>query len=159
VGSFEKEPGCPDYVTASLSPERIERVCKGECYNPSDRRRRITRVEIVRVRPQVRRDEPVAGLIDDPWRTFPCEPDPAGCAVTFDDPDFAASGRAAAYYARVFEEPAPAVNAGGLRCERDAAGECAKVTLCGAPGAQDDCLAAHEPRAWSSPIWLDPARP
>jgi hypothetical protein len=156
VGSFEQEPGCPEYATAALGPERTRRLCKGECYNPSDRRRRITRIEVVRVRPQLRRDEPVAGLIDDPWRTFPCEPDPAGCAVTFDDPEFVASGRGAAYYARVFEEPAPGVNAGNLRCERDASGECAKVTLCGSPGARDDCLAPHEPRAWSSPIWLDP---
>jgi hypothetical protein len=54
------------------------------------------------------------------------------------------------------EEPAPGVNADNLRCEFDEKGECVKLNLCGGPDArEDDCLAEHEPRAWSSPIFVD----
>ena len=39
----------------------------------------------------------------------------------------------------------------------DAAGNCVKVNPCPSPaGEDDDCLAEAEPRAWSSPIYLDP---
>jgi hypothetical protein len=155
VGSFEQLPGCPDYAVQALGPDEIERICKGECYHPSDARRLVTRIEVVRVRPQARPGEPVAALIEDPWRSFPCDPDPRGCAVTFEDPDYAASGRDALYYVRAYEETAPAINAAGIRCQRDAEGNCVKPTLCGSPEASDDCLADHEPRAWSSPIFVD----
>jgi len=156
VGSFEQRDGCPDDALAALSPERLAHLCKGECYHPGDRRRLITRIEIVRIRPQQEPGEEVASLIEDPWRSFACEPDPAGCAVTVSDPDFARDGRDTVYYARVFEAPAPAINAGNLRCERDAAGNCVRVHPCPGPaGNDDDCLAPHQPRAWSSPIWAD----
>ncbi len=113
----------------------------------------------MRIRPQTRPEEDVRGLIQDPWRSFACEPDPAGCSVTFSDPEFARSGREIVYYARVFEEPKPGINAGNLRCEYDAEGRCSEVNLCPGPGGRtDDCLTDHEPRAWSSPIWLDRAR-
>ena len=156
VGSFAQKPGCPDYATATLAPERLEHLCKGECYNPDDERRVITRIEVVRIRPQNRPDEPIAPLIEDPWRIYLCQPDPAGCSVTFEDSDYAGGARDALYYVRAIEEPAPAINAAGLRCEYDEKGECVKVNLCGAPGTNDDdCLAEHEPRAWSSPIFVD----
>jgi hypothetical protein len=159
VGSFEQQPGCPEYARQALGEERLERVCLGECYNPADRRRLITRIEVVRIRPQSHADEPVAPLIEDPWRSLPCDPDPAGCTVTFGDPDFAGVGRDALYYVRAIEEPAPGINAGGIRCERDAAGRCIEATVCGSPETADsDCLAEHEPRAWSSPIFVDYAR-
>ena len=154
VGSFEQRPGCPDWAAEALGPERLEHVCRGECYYPGERRRKITRIEVVRVRPQIRAGENVSALIEDPWRSFACEPDPAGCAVTFEDPGFAAGARDAVYYVRAVEEPAPKINAGQLRCERDAEGNCTKVELCGSDDA-DDCLAPHEPRAWSSPIYVD----
>ncbi len=154
VGSFEQLPGCPDESADALGPEELERICKGECYHPSDERRRISRIEVVRVRPQERPGEPVEPLIDDPWRTFSCEPDPAGCTVLFEDPDYAADHRDTVYYVRAFEESKPAVNAGNLRCERDEAGHCIGVDLCGGDPT-DDCLGEHEPRAWSSPIWVD----
>jgi len=160
VGSFEQEPGCPDYAVGSLSEERLQHLCKGECYNPSDRRRPITRIELVRIRPQNHPGEPVASLIESPWRTFECEPDPAGCSVTFEDPDFASDGRDTLYYARAIEAPAPAINAANLRCEYDDEGRCLKVDLCNDTGGSDgDCLAEHEPRAWSSPIFVDFATP
>ncbi len=154
VGSFEQQPGCPDYATNALDPDRLEHVCKGECYNPSAERRSITRIEIIRIRPQNTPDEPLAPLIEDPWKTFECDGDPMGCSVTFDDPDYARFGRDTVYYARALEAPAPGVNAGGLRCERDAEGQCTDVTLCGVDSI-DDCLDEHEPRAWSSPIFVD----
>jgi hypothetical protein len=160
VGSFEQRPGCPDTAGAALGAEDLERICKGECYHPSDQRRVISRVEIVRIRPQQRPDEDVAGLIDDPWRSFACDPDPGGCAVTVSDPEFAASGREALYYARAFEEPAPAINAANVRCDYDEEGRCLRANLCPGPdGVEDDCLASDEPRAWSSPIWIDVAGP
>ena len=58
------------------------------------------------------------------------------------------------------EAPAPAINAANLRCEYDGEGRCAKVDLCNdTDTVDDDCLAEHEPRAWSSPIFVDFATP
>ena len=154
VGSFEQEPGCPDSSVNALDPARIERLCRGECYHPSDRRRTISRVEVVRIRPQNRVDEPIADLIEDPWRVLTCDPDPAGCAVVFSDPEFEGSGRDALYYVRAIETPSPAINADNLRCERDAEGRCIAVHPCTGVLDSDDCLADSEQRAWSSPIFL-----
>jgi hypothetical protein len=155
VGSFEQEPGCPDYATTALGPDRLEHVCKGECYNPSPKRRSITRIEVVRIRPQSRPGEPIDPLIEDPWRSFECDGSPEGCSITFDDPEYRSTGRDTVYYVRAIEAPKPGVNAGGIRCERDATGNCVgEVKLCGGD-PKDDCLAEHEPRAWSSPIFLD----
>ena len=159
VGSYEQLPGCPDYVASSLGAERTAYVCKNECYNPSDRRRLISRIEVVRIRPQISADEPIAPLIEDPWRSLRCQPDPAGCAVTFTDPEYETDGRNTVYYVRAIETPAPGINAGGVRCENDAAGDCVAVDLCSG-GVEDECLAPQEPKAWSSPIYVDrPAGP
>jgi hypothetical protein len=156
AGSFEQKPGCPPDAGDALGPERLERLCKGECYHPGDARRLITRIEIVRIVPQAAASEEVAHLIDDPWRVFACKPDPQGCAYTFSDPEFPDLERGVLYYARAFESSEPAINAGSLRCERDAEGNCTKVSLCPGPdGDADDCLAPREPRAWSSPIYVD----
>ena len=156
VGSFEEKPGCPDAAQQALGPEDIQRICLGECYHPSDQRRLITRIEVVKITPQMSRDEDVAALVMDPWKSFECEPDPSGCVVSFSDPDFVRGGRESLYYVRAFEAEAPGVNAGNVRCTRDAEGNCTGVNLCPGPrGAQDDCLSPHEPRAWSTPIWLD----
>ena len=156
VGSFEQEPGCPDYAVRGLSPQRLTHLCKGECYYPADQRRLITRIEVVRIQPRVRPGEPIGGLIDDPWRVFSCPPDPAGCSVEFEDPGFASDGRDSVYYVRAIEQPSPAINAGGLRCERDAEGRCTRVRRCGtADTVGDDCLSETEERAWSSPIFVD----
>jgi hypothetical protein len=156
VGSFEQQPGCPDSVAEVLGNEDLERICKGECYHPADERRPITRIEIVRIRPQQDPAEDVAELIDDPWRSFSCDGDPAGCSVTFTDPEFDGS-RESVYYARAYEPSKPTINAGGVRCERDANGDCISVDLCpGDGGPSSDCLSPAEPRAWSSPIWVEP---
>jgi hypothetical protein len=156
VGSFEQKPGCPDASLEALGAADLERICKGECYHPSDQRRRITRIEIVKIRPQREEGEAVGGLVHDPWKSFACEPDPVGCTETFSDTEFAEQGRDAVYYARVFEAPLQGVNGDNLRCERDAEGNCTKVTLCpGDEGDADQCLGEKEPRAWSSPIFVD----
>ncbi len=158
VGSFEPKDGCPPASHASLSPERLETLCRGECYYPSDRRRAITAIEIVRIRPQVRPGEPVENLIEDPWRRFPCSPDPGGCAVRFEDPEFRTSGRDALYYARAVEEESMAINGANLRTEFDAQGNPIRTTPCYGDYRTDfdeDCLAPVQERAWSSPIYID----
>jgi len=160
VGSFEQKPGCPDSVGSALGSRDLERICKGECYFPSDQRRVITRIEVVKIRPQQMKGEDVGPLIQDPWRSMTCDPSPAGCTAHFPDPDFAREGRDALYYARVFETPIQAINGDNLRCERDAEGNCTKVTLCPGPqGDADQCLGEKEPRAWSSPIFVDYGKP
>ncbi len=154
VGSPVQLPGCPSGREGPPA-DRLARLCRNECNNPSSERRRITRIEVVRIRPQVRADEPVGGLIEDPWRTLPCSGDPAGCQVTFDDPEGVPGARRALYYVRAIQEPTPAVNAGALRCERDAEGRCVRMHACYGDYRtpwNDDCLAPNEERAWSSPI-------
>jgi hypothetical protein len=156
VGSFEQKPGCPDSSLSALGAADLQRLCKGECYFPSDQRRIVTRIEIVKIRPQQEEGENVSPLITDPWRSFACEPDPTGCTATFPDADFVRDGRDAVYYARVFETPIQAVNGDNLRCTYDEQGNCTKVLLCpGEGGDADDCLGEKEPRAWSSPIFVD----
>jgi hypothetical protein len=161
VGSLEEKPGCSRDTAALVSAKRLERLCRGECYNPSDVRRRIARIEVVRIRPQAFAGEAVAELIEDPWRIFQCDERREGCVYTFTDADFPASRRDALYYARAVEEPSAAVNAGGLRCERDASGRCTHIAPCSADPS-DDCLHETEERAWSSPIfvgWSGPPAP
>ena len=159
VGAQKQKPGCPEFSEQTLAASRLEALCNGECFNPSDERKLITRIEVVRIRPQAQPGEPVAGLIDDPWRVFSCEPSQSGCVVQFEDPEFATAPRSATYYVRAIEEPSPTVNAKNLRCETDASGRCVQVNPCYGDyrtPASDDCLADSEERAWSSPIYLDP---
>jgi hypothetical protein len=161
AGAFHQKPGCPDYATAALSPERLHHLCRDECYHPSDQRKRVTRIEVVRMRPQLREDEPIDSLVEDPWRVIPWPPDPAGCSVEFEDPEFPESGRDAVYYVRAVEEPSPAVNGANLRCRWDAEGNCVATDPCYGDEEmtpyQEDCLSTVEERAWSSPIFVDQA--
>jgi hypothetical protein len=154
---LHQEPGCTD-APEGVSRERLEWLCAGECYNPSDERRLVTRIEVVRIRPQAAPHEPVAVLIEDPWRVFPCDPDPSGCVVRFDDPDFVDGGRDAVYYVRAIEESSPVINARNLRCSYDETGRCTAMDPCYGDyrtPASDDCEELSEERAWSSPIFVD----
>jgi hypothetical protein len=116
----------------------------------------------VRILPQTKPDEPIASLVSDPWRTFACPPSDAGCKVEFEDPDFVTGARDATYYVRAIEEASPAINAGGLRCEKGPKGECLKAHPCYGDyrtDFKDDCLAPNEERAWSSPIFVRKVTP
>jgi hypothetical protein len=155
AGAFEQKPGCPPYSTEALSPDRLERLCRGECYNPSDRRRSVTRVEVIRIRTQLSPDEDVSTLIEDPWRVFLCPLDVGACRVNFSDDDFPTVGRDTLYYVRAVEEPSMAVAADPLGCERDNEGRCVKQHPCFGRPDSDDCLARTEERAWSSPIFVN----
>jgi len=158
LGAFEQKPGCPADSLNALPKERLEGLCGGECYHPSDHRKAIDRIEVVRIRPRTSAEEPIEGLIDDPWRTLPCPGDGGGCRVAFSDPDYADARRDSVYYVRAIEVASPTVNGDQLRCSRDEAGVCIEVNPCRAsePTAyDDDCLASVEERAWSSPIFVD----
>lgn len=158
AGSFEQKPGCPPDALSALPPDRIERLCRGECYNPSDARRKITRIEIVRIFPGKAGGELMKDRIQDPWKVLSCPAGGDGCIVEFEDPAFAASGGDVLYYARAIEEAMPTVAADPLRCTRDASGRCVEVDPCFLEPESDDCLSPAEHRAWSSPIFVSDAR-
>ncbi len=161
VGAFEQRPGCPDRAGAGLSRAALEALCYGECDHPGDVRIPIEAIEIVRIRPQTASGEPLQDRIEDPWRRFECEPDPAGCRVRFRDDAFASAGGDVVYYARALQRPTPAINGAGARVRFDDAGRAvsARPCLAGIGGdAGDDCLAPVSERAWSSPIFVDRMR-
>jgi hypothetical protein len=158
VGSFEQLPGCGEDATSALEPERLARLCQGECYHPSSERRLIDRIEVVRIRPQRAPDEQIVGLVEDPWKVIHCDPDPAGCVAAFVDEEFVRSGRDALYYVRAIEAPSLAVAADPLGCRRDESGRCVQVDPCFGRPDDDDCLAQTEERAWSSPIFVNQER-
>jgi len=151
AGSFVQKPGCPPDVIQALGEERVNRLCVGECYNPGDRRRRITRIEVIRIQRQQSESEPVDDLIEDPWKIIPCPEDPELCVVEFEDPSYAEHRRDLLYYVRAIQEPTPTVNGGALRCESEQCDPCYGNFR---TPANDDCLADTEERAWSSPIFL-----
>ncbi len=158
VGSFKQEPGCPEYVRQALDEKRLSKLADGECYNPTDERYLIDRIEVVRIRPQVAPDEPIAGLVEDTWRSFPCQPDPNGCSVEFSDEEFPGSGRDTVYYVRAIEEPSPIINGGNLRTEFDEEGRATSVNPCWGDhriDRDDHCQTELGHRAWSSPIFVN----
>jgi len=157
-GSFEQLPGCPEGVFNSLSPERLEKLAQGECYHPSDIRRRLTHMEVVRIRPQQHAQEAVTNLIDDPWLRFECPDNSSTCQVEFEDTDFSNGQRDSLYYVRVFEAPLPMVNGSNLRTQFNDRGQAQAVNPCYGDyrvDRGDDCLGKVAPRAWSSPIFVD----
>ena len=102
--------------------------------------------------------EDVGSLIEDPWRRFPCQPDPRGCTVIFEDPEYPASGRDVLYYARAIQEETPAINGANLRTQFDAEGNAVAIEPCYGDYRtpfDEECLAPVSERAWSSPIFLD----
>jgi hypothetical protein len=154
AGSFEQRPGCPQDTIDVLGSERLASLCRGECQNPGDHRRPITRIEVVRIRPRLEGEASVDPLIEDPWRVLPCDGDPRGCEVAFEDPGFATDGRDAIYYVRAIERASPVIAADPLGCTRDETGACLVVDPCLDRPRGDDCRTLSEQRAWSSPIFL-----
>ena len=161
VGSFVQQPGCPARSHAALPPERLDRLCLGECHHPGETRIPIEAIEVVRIRPQRSADEPIEELIDDPWVRIRCPGDPEGCVVRFADPDFTSAGRDAVYYVRALQAETPAINADTVRVRRDETGAIVGAEPCSGgyrTDPDDDCLAPASERAWSSPIFVDFAR-
>ena len=101
----------------------------------------------------------MSSLIEDPWRSFDCDLGSSnGCEVEFTDPDFATSGRDTVYYVRALQTGQSTINAGGLRCELDARGQCIGVNACygdDRTSQKDNCSDEVQHRAWSSPIFID----
>lgn len=162
AGAFVQKPGCPERATAALSPGRLAALCAGECDNPSDVRHPIEAIEVVRIRPRVDDAEDPADLIEDPWKRFPCDPDPAGCTVQFSDSDFAGAGRDAVYYVRAIQPATPAINGDLLRTTFDDEGNAVATKPCYGDhrvALDDDCLAPARERAWSSPIFVNHRAP
>lgn len=158
IGAYKQKPGCPGYAKAGLDEKRIAKICGGECDNPSDERAKITRIEVVKVRPQATKGEALASLIQDRFIVHQCEAREDGsCTFTFTDPSYAADKRDALYYVKAIQEAEPMINADPLKCERDASGKCIKVNICYGDyrSGADECTAPAEPRAWSSPIYVD----
>ena len=162
LGAFEQLPGCPAEVEEALTPERLKRLCLGECHHPGERRKKIDRIEVVRIRPQVDAGEPIAPLVEDPWLTLPCGDGDGGeaCLVAFEDAEFQPGGRETVYYVRAIEEPSLAVGGGRVRCEQASGEDCDRYRFCPDPGVvggdPSDCLGPVEERAWSSPIFVLP---
>ena len=157
VGSFKQLPGCPEFTIEGMSGERIEKLCAGECYNPSSERHKVTRIEIIKITPQVNSNENVSELIMDPWLSLPCENNINGCEVKFEDKDFIKDDRQAVYYARAIQEPTETINGDALRCTYDDQGNCLEVNPCYGDyriDENDQCLTKVEHRAWSSPIFI-----
>ncbi len=129
----------------------ISRLCLGECHNPGDSRKELSRIEVVRITPGMPGSIP---QIEDPWRTFSCD-GRDHCVVEFEDSEPAEAMRA--YYVRVIQRPTPAVNGNGLGCPTDSPLDCQEIRPCtGDPDAAGgvDCLSDIEERAWSSPIFI-----
>jgi hypothetical protein len=161
AGDFVQKPGCPPFAAQGLPEARLEKLCAGECYNPGDARHKIVRIEIVRIRPQATKGEPVESLIQDVWKTLPCNDTGAGCIAEFTDPEFVRGRRDVVYYARAIQEATPRINGGNLRATRGADGRTTAVNPCWGDyrtNRSDACTTAVEERAWSSPIYVNARR-
>ncbi len=158
AGSFKQKPGCPEYAIDTLGKERIRDLCRNECYNPSDQRKVIDRIEVIRILPQANPNEEITDLIQDPWKVHKCK-NKESCEFSFVDNDFNQSKRDAVYYVRAIEESSKIINAGNLRCEFDEFGNCKSVNICSGSAMltpyEEDCLSEEQERAWSSPIFVD----
>jgi hypothetical protein len=148
AGSFKQKAGCPTESIDSLSPKRLEYLCAGECYNPSNERHIIDRIEIVKITPQSYAGEAVSPLIDDAWKSISCE-GKSECIVKFEDQGYT---RDSVYYVRAIQESTPAINGKNFLAEGN------EFKLCKGSfrtSLTDDCLSDSNERAWSSPIYLN----
>ena len=72
AGSLKQKPGCPDYASQALSNDELEKICNSECYNPTNERRIIQRVEVIKITPQSYEGESIGELISDNWKIYEC---------------------------------------------------------------------------------------
>ena len=149
AGSFKQMPGCPDYSVDSLSEERLDYLCAGECYNPSAERYLIERIEIIKITPQEYQGEPIDPLIQDSWKVIDCPKTSLGCVVEFEDTEYS---RDSTYYVRAIQEGTLAIN--GENITIDESGDASICKGSYKTGLDDDCLFISKERAWSSPIYL-----
>ena len=109
-----------DYLVIGCGFAGSVSACGGEYYRPGgDRRKAITRLEVVRIRPLTRLEEKIAPLIDNESRVFSCSGDGNGDGVEFDPPDFTGGGRSSLYYARVMPKKQPLIVGDPFGCEYD----------------------------------------
>ena len=158
TGAFKQKPGCPADATAAMSAERLDYLCAGECYNPSDERHPITHIEVIRIKPLISREEIPEQLIEDVWQRFECPPSNDGCVIQFEDPEFGTDKRDYLYYVRALQEPTPAINGNPMGTQYDETGAVSGVNICHGDfrtELSDNCLAPVQERAWSSPIFVD----
>ena len=147
AGSFKQIEGCSDESIDSLSADRLEYLCAGECYNPSNEREIIEKIEVIKITPQIYAGETVSSLIQDPWKTIPCQ-GTGECIAKFEDETFS---RDSVYYVRAIQGPTPAINGSALN-KRET------FELCKGSfrtDLTDDCLSFTNERAWSSPIYIN----
>lgn len=156
TGSIKQKPGCPDYVERTLGRERVQKLCRNECFNPSDDAHSIEKLEIVKVLPRIYADENPADLIQDPWRVFDCKDQSSHCTAEFSDPDFVRDGREAAYYVRAIQRSTDTIQGDPFGCEYDENGSCVKTNYCIGVDPEENCLSPAQHRAWSSPIYISP---
>ena len=148
AGSFKQKEGCPLESVDALSPKRLNYLCAGECYNPSNERYIIERIEIVKITPQEYAGEAITPLIQDAWKTVSCS-GKSECVVEFEDQNYS---RDSIYYVRAIQETTLAINGGGQSLASN------EFKLCKGSfktDLNDDCLAPDNERAWSSPIYLN----
>ena len=128
------------------SDNAIGQTCWLPIY-PSNEREVIERIEIIKITPQVYVGEAVSPLIQDPWKSIPCQ-GIGECIVEFEDQNFS---RDSVYYVRAIQHRTPAINGSPLS-QRD------NFKLCKGSfrtDLADDCLSMTNERAWSSPIYVD----
>ena len=147
AGSFKQNSGCSNESVDSLSSDRLDYLCAGECYNPSNERHILDQIEVIKITPQSYAGESIKPLIQDPWMTIPCN-GRGECIVEFEDQNFS---RDSVYYVRAIQEATPAINGSSIS-ERE------EFRLCKGSfrtDLNDDCLSLANERAWSSPIYVN----
>jgi hypothetical protein len=148
AGSFKQKKGCPIESIDSLSPKRLDYLCAGECYNPSNKRHAIERIEVVKITPQSYAGEAISPLIQDAWKIISCEGQ-SECSIEFEDENYS---RDSVYYVRAIQAPTLAINGS------NSIAESIEFKLCKGSfrtDLSDNCLSTINERAWSSPIYLN----
>ena len=146
AGSFKQNGGCSEESIDSLSQERLEYLCAGECYNPTNERHLIEQIEIIKITPQSFAGEAISPLIQDPWKVISCQGN-SECIIEFEDANYS---RDSIYYVRAIQAPTLAING--------ASSSGSPFKLCKGSfrtDLADDCLSPINERAWSSPIYIN----